>query len=147
MRNEWVDQYLEVIQLLENEIDAYQSEDQIFEILPGTNNSGGNLIMHLIGNLRHFYGAILLQDGTQRNRDFEFNGRMSISEMKEQVLLLKGMIQVYFAKQSDDVFTENYPSEFAGHTVTNGFMFLKLLQHFTYHLGQINYHRRALQRH
>lgn len=143
MQNEWVDQYLDVIQQLENEVDSYSSDERMFEILEGTTNSGGTLVMHLIGNMRHFYGAVLLKDGYVRDREFEFSGQMDRVTMKSEIMIIRGMIQVYFSKVEDNSFTEDFPVEFAGHTVSKGFMYLKLLQHFTYHLGQINYHRRS----
>lgn len=143
MQTEWTGIYLQVLDQLEREIDAYESEDEMFRLLPGTPNSGGNLIIHLLGNIRHFYGAVLLGDGYERQRDHEFGGRMSVSEMKQQLAVSRDVIKRYFDEAGDDSFSDTYPIPFAGREVTCGFMYLQLLQHFTYHLGQINYHRRA----
>ncbi|KAB2805343.1 DinB family protein [Phaeocystidibacter luteus] len=129
---------------LENEINGYPDEDTMFKVLPGTTNSAGNLAMHLIGNLRHFYGAILVEDGYVRDRENEFAGRMSREQMLEQLAYVKQMMKGYFSAASESSYAEKYPIEFAGNEITNGFAHLQFLHHFTYHLGQINYHRRTL---
>lgn len=144
MRKEWVGQYLDALDQIDAELALYPDETKLFEVLPGTLNSGGNLFLHLIGNLRHFYGAILLKDGYVRMREEEFSGTATLSEIKADLMLVRGLIQVYFNGASDESFDQPFPIEFAGAQVTHGFMYLKLLQHLTYHIGQINYHRRVV---
>jgi len=57
---------------LEEEINLYSSEETIWKIDREIKNSGGNLCLHLCGNLQHFIGAILGKTGYIRNRDNEF---------------------------------------------------------------------------
>src|SRR5688500_18369221 len=57
---------------LKEELKLYNQED-LWKIAPGTANSGGNLILHLAGNLRHFIGAVLGNTGYIRQRDLEFS--------------------------------------------------------------------------
>ena len=45
-------------------------------------NSGGNLALHLIGNINHFFGANLGGTGFVRKRDLEFSNKKMFSVMK-----------------------------------------------------------------
>ena len=54
------------------EIDLYKNETDLWKIKDGISNSGGNLTLHLIGNLNHFIGATLGNTGYVRERDKEF---------------------------------------------------------------------------
>ena len=45
--------YLNGLQQLETEIAAYTSEEQLWLTTEGISNSGGNLCLHLLGNLNH----------------------------------------------------------------------------------------------
>lgn len=47
-----------------------------------------------------------------------------------------------FSKLSDEDMDINFPVEKHGTIVSNTYMLLHLYGHLTYHLGQINYHRR-----
>ena len=42
---------------------------------PVLTNSGGNLCLHLIGNLRHFIGHLLGGGNYARDREYEFNAK------------------------------------------------------------------------
>ena len=48
---------------LAEEIQSYESENSIWATREGITNSGGNLTLHLIGNLNHFIGATLGNSG------------------------------------------------------------------------------------
>src|SRR4030095_9614333 len=58
---------------LKEEIKLYKNSDDLWIVAPGTLNSGGNLALHLVGNLRHFIGAVLGNSGYVRDRDSEFS--------------------------------------------------------------------------
>ena len=47
-----------------------------------------------------------------------------------------------FSKLSDEDMDINFPVEKHGTIVSNTYMLLHLYGYLTYHLGQINYHRR-----
>lgn len=144
MNSTWTDQYLALIDKLREEIEAYSSDEDFYKVLDGTTNSGGNLAMHLIGNIRHFYGAVLMKDGYERQRENEFAGHQPRNEMLEEWATVRGIIEVYFTTAAEESFDQPYPVAFLGREVSCGYMYLQLLQHFSYHLGQINYHRRAV---
>jgi Protein of unknown function (DUF1572) len=57
---------------LYKEIELYEDESKIWEILGGTSNSGGNLALHLMGNLNTYLGKNLGNTGYVRNREAEF---------------------------------------------------------------------------
>ncbi|HTA27684.1 MAG TPA: DinB superfamily protein, partial [Bacteroidia bacterium] len=54
------------------EIKLYPNEGKIWQLTAGIKNSGGNLCMHICGNLQHFIGHVLGNSGYIRNRDREF---------------------------------------------------------------------------
>jgi len=54
------------------EINLYRDEDNLWIIKEGISNSGGNLTLHLLGNLNHFIGGVLGHSGYVRYRDDEF---------------------------------------------------------------------------
>ncbi|MDX5426505.1 MAG: DUF1572 family protein, partial [Bacteroidota bacterium] len=102
------------------------------------------LAMHLVGNIRHFFGAILLENGYIRDREHEFSGRSSRAEILDGIASARQTLIRYFDSADNRSFEEPFPIPFKDQTISKGYMYLMLLQHFTYHLGQINYHRRTL---
>src|SRR5579872_7063635 len=57
---------------LAEEIKLYKSDASIWKVEKDVKNSGGNLCLHICGNLQHFIGAVLGNTGYVRNRDKEF---------------------------------------------------------------------------
>ena len=60
---------------LNDEILAYPDEYSLWQIDARIKNSGGNLAIHIIGNLNHFIGAHLGSTNYIRQRDKEFNDK------------------------------------------------------------------------
>ena len=58
---------------LEEEIKLYPTEESVWGVSGDIKNSGGNLCLHLCGNLQHFIGAVLGKTEYHRNRDLEFS--------------------------------------------------------------------------
>lgn len=130
---------------LVEEIQQYKDEYDIWKTTPGINNSGGNLCLHLIGNLNHFIGAVLGNTGYIRHRDNEFSLKNVLRDdlilnIKNCILIIKST----FDKLSDADLEKNFPLEKHGEVVSNQHMLLHLFGHLNYHLGQINYHRRMI---
>ncbi|MCB0505039.1 MAG: DinB superfamily protein, partial [Cyclobacteriaceae bacterium] len=44
---------------LEKEIDLYKKEEDLWLLPEGISNTGGNLCLHIAGNLQHFIGHVL----------------------------------------------------------------------------------------
>ena len=127
------------------EINLYRDEDNLWMIKEGISNSGGNLTLHLLGNLNHFIGGVLGHSGYVRYRDDEFALKNIpradlVINIENCMLMVKSTIHKLTAEDLEKLF----PIEVFGKPLTTGFMLLHLTTHLTYHLGQINYHRRLL---
>ncbi|CAN5214777.1 hypothetical protein BH20ACI1_BH20ACI1_09890 [soil metagenome] len=129
-----------------SEIRLYEDENSLWLTNEKISNSGGNLCLHLVGNLNHFIGATLGDSGYVRNRDAEFSSKNIvradlIGEIENTINVVKAALN----KLSDEDLSKDFPIEMFGKTFKTDFMLLHLLTHLNYHLGQINYHRRLFQ--
>ncbi|MGA8263749.1 MAG: DUF1572 family protein [Ignavibacteriaceae bacterium] len=131
---------------LKEEITLYSDESKIWVVKGEIKNSAGNLALHLLGNLNHFIGAVLGNNGYVRNRDAEFSDKnVSLTEMINNVDKTKEVIKSILSKISDEELAEDYPVVvLAGKKMKTGYFLIHLAGHLNYHLGQINYHRRLI---
>ena len=60
------------IDRLINEVKEYTDEDLLWQVLPGTTNSAGHLVQHLIGNLKTYIGNPFGNIHYIRDREAEF---------------------------------------------------------------------------
>jgi hypothetical protein len=133
------------LQKVIKEIESYENEDDLWILKDGISNSAGNLALHLIGNLNHFFGATLGGTGYQRERDEEFFGKnVSREEIIEGLEDCIGILKNVFEDLADEDLQKDYPEEFGGEVRKTGTIVIYMLSHLNYHLGQINYHRRLL---
>lgn len=131
------------IKKVAEEISSYKTEENLWVINGEISNSAGNLALHLIGNLNHFIGATLGHSGYLRQRDLEFSQKdIPVKQLLADLEKTAVLVATTFSKLPESSLTENFPLEKHGKTVTNEHMLLHLLAHLSYHLGQINYHRR-----
>ena len=131
---------------LSKELNAYPNEESLWIKVEGINNTAGNLFMHLCGNLQHFIGAVLNKSGYVREREFEFNGKLSLDEIRKEIEITKSAVLAYLDKVEGSSLRQPYPIEVFGHTMTVNYFIIHLQGHLNYHLGQINYHRRILSK-
>ncbi len=131
---------------LATELESYSNEELLWIKVDGINNSAGNLFMHLCGNLQHFVGTILMNSGYERRRDFEFDGTMSLDEIKADVDRTKQVVVEYLSDADEQSFQSSYPLTPFGYPMSVGYFLIHLHGHLNYHLGQINYHRRILSK-
>ncbi|AMQ57046.1 DUF1572 family protein [Algoriphagus sanaruensis] len=130
---------------LKQELTSYTSEDQLWLVPEGIVNSGGNLALHLLGNLRHFIGNDLGGFPYVRNREREFGAKGEpleglLLELEEtQVIVEKSLLALHPDRLGDVSI-----HAFFGYPMTIGYFLIHLYGHFNYHLGQINYHRRMV---
>ncbi len=108
-------------------------------------NSAGNLCLHLIGNLNTYIGAELGKSNYIRHRELEF----SLKNIPRQELILnientKNVVLNALSNLNDDNLNNEYPLLVFEQKTTLGYFLIHLTTHLTYHLGQINYHRRLL---
>ena len=127
------------------EIDLYKNETDLWKIKEGISNSGGNLTLHLIGNLNHFIGAVLGNTGYVRERDKEFSLKnIPRKQLVDDINNTSAVIANTFSSLSKNDLEKDYPIPFNNEISATGFILMFLLSHLNYHLGQINYHRRLL---
>lgn len=132
------------LKTLIKELEAYENEADLWKIEQSINNSAGSLALHLVGNLNHFIGHILGGTSYKRDRAFEFSGSVvSRKEIIEKIEQTIEMINSIIPKFSTDRLNQPYEFNFLGEHKTS-FYLLHFTTHLSYHLGQINYHRRLL---
>jgi uncharacterized damage-inducible protein DinB len=130
---------------LKQEISAYQNEEIIWHIEQGIANSAGNLCLHLVGNLNTYIGTELGKTGYIRDRELEF----SLKDIPKEELIKKVEETITVVNDAldtllDEKLDEEYPMLVFDAKTTTGYFLVHLATHLTYHLGQINYHRRLL---
>ena len=131
---------------LGDEIAQYTDENDLWKTSDGISNSAGNLCLHLTGNLKHFFGAVIGDTGYVRDRDAEFaNKNVSKSEMLADIDATRNVVLSTLAGMTEEDLDKPYPIEVFGQPMTTGYFVTHLATHFNYHLGQINYHRRLLK--
>lgn len=130
---------------LKEEILLYKDEKKMWLIGNQISNSGGNLCLHLIGNLNHFIGATLGNSGYIRQRDLEFSSKnVPRATLIEKIDVTIQVIVPVLNQLTQEQLEADFPLEKHGQIVTTEYMLLHLLTHLSYHLGQIDYHRRLL---
>ncbi|MBK6537108.1 MAG: DUF1572 family protein [Ignavibacteria bacterium] len=135
--------YLNFLNSLKDEISLYKDPEKIWLLSGSISNTPGNLCLHICGNLNHFFGTVIGNTGYIRERDQEFSKRnLSREELFGAIDETKIMIGKIFDDLTQDDFNKIYPINKFGENVTYGFIFSRLVSHLSYHLGQINYHRR-----
>ena len=139
--------YKRDLEKLRLEIESYKSEDAIWKVDGEVTNSAGNLCLHLIGNLKAFIGAELGKSGYVRQRDLEFstNGtpRAELLQMIDEAI---AVVDSSLDKITPEQLEEDYPKVIFADKMTTGWFLIHLATHLNYHLGQINYHRRLLDK-
>jgi len=130
---------------LKREIAAYPDERDLWKSVPGIVNPGGNLALHLAGNIRYFVGAVLGSNGYIRDRNAEFTRKdVPRAEVLTDIEAALASVQKGLARVTEGDLEKPYPQPIAGQSLTVGDTLLHLVTHLTYHLGQIDYHRRMV---
>jgi uncharacterized damage-inducible protein DinB len=130
---------------LDDQIAAYPDDKSLWQVAPGISNSAGNLALHLVGNLRHFFGATLGGSGYVRDRPAEFAARgVSRDELRTRVQETINEVDASLEKIDADTLASAYPLPIGERSVRTAEFLVHLAVHLTYHLGQIDYHRRLL---
>lgn len=125
---------------------AATPEADLWRILPGINNSVGNLCLHLCGNLRHFIGAVLGSDAYVRDLEGEFKKRGIPREaLLAEIKATRQAVNTALAGMDPARLTEPMPKAPPHHQGRSvGFFLIQLCCHFSRHEGQMNYLRRIL---
>src|SRR5580693_1365367 len=67
--------YAPDLKRLIQEIQAFPSDNALWQVLPGATNCAGNLALHLEGNLREYIGRQLGGANYTRQRPLEFSSK------------------------------------------------------------------------
>ena len=131
---------------LRSEIEAYRTEANIWHVEEGIANSAGNLCLHLVGNLNWFIGAQLGHTGYVRDRALEFSAKdVPRAQLLAQVDATIAMLPKALDHVTDEQLAADYPLLVFQEKTTTMFFLLHLSTHLSYHLGQMNYHRRMVE--
>ena len=133
------------LETLKREIHAYQNEEKLWHIENRILNSAGNLCLHLVGNLNTYFGAEFGETGYVRNRPDEFALKnIPRTELVDKIEKTITMIGKTFDMISEEQLNKISRVEHSLKDVSNEYFFVHLAMHLSYHLGQVNYHRRLL---
>jgi Protein of unknown function (DUF664) len=130
---------------LRREVDAYPNETDLWSEVPGLPNSGGTLVLHLAGNLQHFFGRELGGSSYVRNRPAEFSQRnVTRADLHRQIDAAGTAVALGLSRLVDSQLLAPFPDPAAGGQLSTGVYLVHLLAHLAYHLGQLDYHRRMV---
>ena len=133
------------INKLIEEIGLFKNEEDIWKIKEGVSNSAGNLSLHLVGNLNHFIGATLGNSGYVRERDKEFSEKnIPRTQLIEALNSTVSVIKQTLAALPEEDLKKDFPVAINQKIISTEYMLVYLLNHFNYHLGQVNYLRRLI---
>ncbi|HET9385987.1 MAG TPA: DinB family protein [Gemmatimonadales bacterium] len=133
------------LKALRREIETYPSEDEIWDVRPGITNPGGNLALHLAGNIQYFIGNVLGGTGYVRNRDAEFADKdVPRAELLREIDNAIASVETGMSKITESDLAKPFPEAVGGVTSTTGAFLAHFATHLAYHLGQVDYHRRIL---
>ena len=127
------------------EIELYKNEETIWRVEKNIANSAGNLTLHLIGNLHTFIGKEIGKTGYVRNRELEFTQKnVSRQELIDGIKDTIKMVKNSLISITNEDLKKEYPVIKFSKIESTEYLLVHLATHLTYHLGQINYHRRLL---
>jgi uncharacterized damage-inducible protein DinB len=113
----------------------------------GISNSGGTLVLHLVGNLRSYVGRVIGGDGYERDRPREFSARgLPRAELLRDIDLAIAAVDRALPLLTADALAAEYPLAIGPVRVNTQDFLVHLAVHLGYHLGQVDYHRRIVTR-
>jgi len=123
---------------LKTEINLYNSEAQLWHIEKSIANSGGNLCLHLIGNLKTYIGKELGGIAYECNRDAEFSlkniRKAGLVEMIDQTI---AAVEAGLDNVTEEQLQQEYPLLVLATKTTTGYFLIHLAMHLIYHLARL----------
>jgi hypothetical protein len=130
---------------LGQQVRAFADETLLWQTLQGVENSAGNLMLHLEGNLREYVGRQLGGIPYTRVRPREFSDRdVPREELIHRIDDIALRIPAVIEGLTVDGLDATYPENVLGVPMSVGQFLIHLYGHLNYHLGQIDYLRRIL---
>ena len=135
------------LEKLGTEIESYRQEENIWKTEESITNSAGNLCLHLVGNLNTYIGKEIGKTAYIRARDLEF----SLKNIPRAELLNKiddtiSVVNAALDNLNESDLAVEYPVLVFEEKTSAGYLLMHLATHLTYHLGQVNYHRRLIDK-
>ena len=132
---------------LRQEVELYNSEHNLWRVEKDISNSAGNLCLHLVGNLNTYIGKEIGKADYIRNRELEFSLKdipkaELLNKIDETILIVSSALE----KLTQEELQKEYPVKVFDTATSTEYLLIHLSTHLTYHLGQINYHRRLLDK-
>jgi hypothetical protein len=130
---------------LRREVEGYPDERDLWREVPGIANVGGTLVLHLTGNVQHYFGALFGRTGYLRDRPAEFARReVPRSELLQQIEAAQSAVKAGLAALNEAQLAADFPEVVSNSRFATGDYLVHLVSHFAYHLGQLDYHRRVV---
>ena len=130
---------------LRKEIESYKNESNLWKVEYAIPNSAGNLCVHLIGNLNTYIGKAIGKTDYVRNRELEFSIKnVSREELLDKLDKTMQVVNLSLSEMDENTLNEEFPVLVFEKKTSIEYMLVHLSTHLSYHLGQINYHRRLL---
>jgi hypothetical protein len=130
---------------LRREVEAYPDERALWREVPGIANVGGTLVLHLTGNLQHYFGSRVAGTGYVRDRPAEFTRRnVPRTELLREIEAARTAVKAASMNVTEAQLAADFPELIGGSRVAAGDYLAHLAVHFAYHLGQLDYHRRVV---
>jgi hypothetical protein len=127
------------------ELQAFPSDEILWQRALGVKNSAGNLALHLEGNLREYVGRHLGQVAYSRTRDREFAlTGISRDDLVQRMEQVKDLVVKVVARLSERELSEIHPERVLEIELSSHDLLVHLHGHLNFHLGQIDYLRRIL---
>jgi uncharacterized damage-inducible protein DinB len=123
------------------------TEEEVWQRPNPQSNSVGNLILHLCGNARQWVVSGLGGIPDERNRDAEFAEQGSISKEELVAKLRQLMLDIVpvLDRLSPEDITKRYVIQ--GFNETGLSALIHVVEHFSYHVGQMAYFVKARKAH
>ncbi|MFK7920697.1 MAG: DinB family protein [Bacteroidia bacterium] len=119
------------------------SEEDVWYRPNENSNSVGNLVLHLCGNVRQWLVSGLGRTPDSRQRDIEFSerGPLPTQQLLKELSVLAEEIQKTLAELNEDDLSKAYLVQ--GFEETGVSILVHVVEHFSYHVGQITYFTKA----
>ena len=143
--NDLADLFRRDLATLVREVEAFPSDEMLWQTARGINNAAGNLVLHLEGNLREYIGRQLGGIEYVRDRPLEFSSRgISRRELAERIAELIAAIPPVIASLSVQQMESPFPEVVLERALSTHAFLIHLLAHLNWHMGQLDYLRRVL---
>jgi len=147
MKEALIELYSRDLKKLKQEIERYEEESILWKVENAIKNSGGNLCLHIVGNLKTYIGNGLAQIEYIRQRNFEFSAEyVDRTELCREIDETIAIVKLGISKIEEEQLEGNFPMRIWENETGMVFTLIHLHAHLNYHLGQINYHRRILEK-